>query len=277
MKVGFDIKHHVTDEEVQKIDAFLRESNSITTIEVYFGEDVEEHDFERLYGIVHRLAKAHQLEVTVHLIPYDLATSSKTLQKALLDEFRRACEFGAHLGTKILVAHGGTLGECSCFEMKPEKLHALKLSKQDCLANMYERMCAIAKEYNMIIVFENLFNGCLVTRNADDLLMIKSKVKADNLKFVYDTGHGHLQGYSCGDEIRKLGKHLAHVHLHDNNGKKDEHLPLGAGTIDWEDTLSALKEVDYQGTYLFELGYTTLDNVAKSYQYLKEMMNKVNK
>lgn len=33
---------------------------------------------------------------------------------------------------------------------------------------------------------------------------------------------------------------LRHVHLHDNHGALDEHLPLGAGTIDFAPILAAL-------------------------------------
>jgi sugar phosphate isomerase/epimerase len=34
---------------------------------------------------------------------------------------------------------------------------------------------------------------------------------------------------------------LASVHLHDNHGEKDEHLPSYAGTIDWPAAIKLLK------------------------------------
>jgi sugar phosphate isomerase/epimerase len=31
-----------------------------------------------------------------------------------------------------------------------------------------------------------------------------------------------------------------HVHIHDNKGRRDEHLPLGEGTIAWVDVMGEL-------------------------------------
>jgi len=34
------------------------------------------------------------------------------------------------------------------------------------------------------------------------------------------------------------------VHLHDNHGKKDEHLHAGQGTVDWKKVCHALQHLD---------------------------------
>ena len=49
-----------------------------------------------------------------------------------------------------------------------------------------------------------------------------------------DTGHAHLTSKLTLERwIRLLGRHLAHMHIHDNCGKDDAHLPPGCGRIDF--------------------------------------------
>ena len=57
---------------------------------------------------------------------------------------------------------------------------------------------------------------------------------------------------SVGDVIRKLGSLVEVLHIHDNNGIKDQHKIVGTGIIDWKDTLSALEEIGYSGYYNLE-------------------------
>ncbi len=58
-----------------------------------------------------------------------------------------------------------------------------------------------------------------------------------NLGLCLDVGHVNV--LSAGKRktelafFRRHWQHIAHVHLHDNHGKQDEHLALGDGTIDF--------------------------------------------
>ena len=50
-----------------------------------------------------------------------------------------------------------------------------------------------------------------------------------------------------------LKRSVHHVHLHDNDGRSDLHLPPGAGTIDWAAVVLALKDAGYDGTITLEV------------------------
>lgn len=69
-----------------------------------------------------------------------------------------------------------------------------------------------------------------------------------------DTGHAHL-GKDLGPAraLRMAGHRLITTHLHDNHTERDEHMPPGDGTIEWEDVAAALKEIRYQGCIMLEL------------------------
>ena len=70
-----------------------------------------------------------------------------------------------------------------------------------------------------------------------------------------DVGHANLGpgGNKTREMLGHFGDHLIHVHLSDNFGKEDLHLPIGAGNIDWRDSLDALKHLPYDDTITLEV------------------------
>jgi sugar phosphate isomerase/epimerase len=71
------------------------------------------------------------------------------------------------------------------------------------------------------------------------------ETRLTGLRFNFDIGHAHL---SDGPAEERLEKSFApmrdlavSVHLHDNHGEKDEHLPPYDGTIDWGAAIPLLK------------------------------------
>ena len=53
--------------------------------------------------------------------------------------------------------------------------------------------------------------------------------------------------------LERYGNRLRHVHLHDNRGTGDDHLPLGAGTLDLTGCIRALKASGYDDTITLEV------------------------
>ena len=86
--------------------------------------------------------------------------------------------------------------------------------------------------------------------------MINSSFKA----FCMDTGHTNeivrFGAPTVPETIRILGKDIKVLHLHDNEGYYDSHLPpliSGKNNINWEETFDALDEIGYSGVYNYEL------------------------
>ena len=67
-----------------------------------------------------------------------------------------------------------------------------------------------------------------------------------------DVGHANLTGDAM-EAIETCSGHIVTTHLHDNRGKRDEHLVPGEGAIDWEGVLMAFQKVGYEGAWIFEL------------------------
>ena len=52
--------------------------------------------------------------------------------------------------------------------------------------------------------------------------------------------------------MRKMGSLLKCTHIHDNNGKSDQHLMPFYGTIDWKAYIDVMREIGYDGTVCME-------------------------
>jgi sugar phosphate isomerase/epimerase len=68
----------------------------------------------------------------------------------------------------------------------------------------------------------------------------------------FDTGHVAL-GHHWDRFIELAGDRLVHVHVNDNRGRFDDHLPPGEGTIDWCHIRETLEQVGFDGWIVLEL------------------------
>ncbi len=100
---------------------------------------------------------------------------------------------------------------------------------------------------------DNLIKGCDGLREKYDA--------GEYIAVCVDTGHTNLAvkyegNPSVGDAIRQLGSRVQALHLHDNNGMRDQHKIPMTGDLNWEDIMNALDEVGFDGWYNLENNIT---------------------
>lgn len=72
-------------------------------------------------------------------------------------------------------------------------------------------------------------------------------------RICLDVGHAFVASKNSIDEwLDVLMPWLGHVHVHDNNGNFDSHLPLGKGSINWEKVISRISEEATDATFTVE-------------------------
>ena len=77
--------------------------------------------------------------------------------------------------------------------------------------------------------------------------------RADNICFCLDTGHFNVFSFApLSIWLQELGKYLGHLHLHDNHGKTDEHLPVGCGTFPFAELFETLRVIGARPTVTLE-------------------------
>jgi len=86
-----------------------------------------------------------------------------------------------------------------------------------------------------------------------------------------DTGHCNLHGRAPEQMIRVLGDRLFHLHVHDNHGDWDHHLPPGTGRINWPEIFKALRSVGYDRTMTIEVFSSDREYVLLALRRVREM------
>lgn len=93
------------------------------------------------------------------------------------------------------------------------------------------------------------------------------------LKVHLDIGHAFIENsISCiKDYLLTFKDKLEHIHIHDNHGEEDEHLPLGKGNIDFEQVAKWLKQINYDKTMTFEV-FTSKEDATNSMVKFKKLL-----
>ncbi|MEM1666947.1 MAG: sugar phosphate isomerase/epimerase family protein [Nitrososphaerota archaeon] len=131
-----------------------------------------------------------------------------------------------------------------------------------------------ANEYGMMIMLENTDDKAATLEEL--ICLLDSK----NIKATLDVGHAfsnyHGNNKSLTDFIKMLGSRITHVHLSDNFGAGDLHLPIGVGRICWREVMSELKDLGYDGTITLEVHSPDRDYLLLSRDKVLKILQDLN-
>jgi len=122
--------------------------------------------------------------------------------------------------------------------------------RMKCAQDSLSKIAQTAEKSQSVIAVENLPRTCL-GRDSDD--MIKLTSADEKLRICFDTNH--LLKQDIVDFIHKVGDKIITTHISDYDFIDEKHWLPGEGQIDWQKLLQALKDVNYQGAWLYELGF----------------------
>lgn len=163
--------------------------------------------------------------------------------KGAIDLIVRQIEMLSAMGVRAAVLHGD--------EMEGVDIsHSQKIEKNiEALSRLAER----ARDCGVTVCLENLQR---FFTSVDEILYVIDKVGSDLFGICLDTGHLHLAATSSQREfILKAGKRLKALHIADNDGSRDQHrAPFGGGTVDFAEVVDALRKINYEGMFNYEIG-----------------------
>jgi sugar phosphate isomerase/epimerase len=154
-------------------------------------------------------------------------------------------EVAAELGARKVVLHPGHIGGLGSYVMETALAHA-----NASLAAIIKR----AQALGLCVCLENMFPRCRAYVEPDDFVEIMQRFP--DLKLTLDTGHANIgkkNGHRILEFIEKFGHRIGHLHISDNFGQRDDHIPLGSGTIDFEKVVRAIKHCGYNDTATLEI------------------------
>lgn len=115
------------------------------------------------------------------------------------------------------------------------------------------------------IALENVYE-----REPSVLRKLFERLDSERICFCFDTGHFNVfADTKLQVWLDELGKYLGHLHLHDNYGEKDEHLPVGNGTFPFAGFFEKLREIQASPTITLEAHAE--DNLWESLGNIKKM------
>lgn len=96
--------------------------------------------------------------------------------------------------------------------------------------------------------------------NAEELCTVADAL---GIGVCWDFGHGHISGLKQSDALKHLGDRLKVVHIHDNFGADDVHIPPFIGTNDWRDSMEGLSAIGFEGLLNYEVGSARIPLAAR--------------
>ncbi len=221
--------------------ALFRKSNS-EIIEI-----AKKYDFDMIELLAegpffsNSLENLKNFDVNVHgpTVDLNIASINQGIRKETLNQMKQTIDFAESINAKAITIHPGKIGR------NDEKLR--KIAIELCIESVGE---LIDYSNNVIISVENMPSRfSFLANRIDELEEISSQT---GCMLTIDTGHANTC-VDCADFFDL--KNICYFHLNDNDGVKDQHIPLGEGTLD----LDLLKKVD-EG--ILELN--TFEKVLKS-------------
>ncbi len=102
----------------------------------------------------------------------------------------------------------------------------------------WSQIVPLAEKLDTRIALENVYEADPV-----HLGLLLDALPPGRVGFCFDTGHFNaFAGTSLDAWLDKLGHRLIEIHLHDNQGDLDEHLPVGEGSFPFVKLFSILRE-----------------------------------
>ena len=209
------------------------------TVEEYEAEIMKEVDLMKEAGVV-----LHQVHGPFR---YPIHDETEEIRAERADVMKKSIRLAARLGCKTWVIHPMMpFGEDRIW---PEEVW--RINEEFFRGHLIP--CAV--ENGVTICLENMPMSRHPLSKPDDILKFVRQINDENFKFCLDTGHCSVFGIQPGEIVRRAGDLLRAMHVHDNNGRNDQHLLPYMGVIDWKDYVAALREIGYEGVFSFETSY----------------------
>lgn len=162
--------------------------------------------------------------------PLSICEVEKVRRIEAMDELKRAIDVSEDLPFSRMVLHMGGSRETA----DPKK--------RDAAFSTLEHLVLHAHHAGVTLAVEN------TTSEMGDPAYLRAFVdetRLTGLRFNFDVGHAHLADGPAEERLRKslapMQDLIISMHLHDNHGEKDEHLPPYEGSIDWSVAIPLLK------------------------------------
>jgi sugar phosphate isomerase/epimerase len=243
------VNHRLTGATLQRI-----EQAGVPAVEIFCArQHLDYRDKAQIAELGHWFAdselKLHSLhspmytdEIWGRSGPHAVITITETVKSKrldMVDEIKRALEIAEVIPFRYLIQHIGVGGE------------EFDLRKFDAAFAALEELSLFARQRGVDILLENIPNEL----SSAERLLLFQELTHIGLNYVFDAGHANMNE-GVATAFRLMKPRIRSTHIHDNDGKTDQHLfPFESegGTVDWKQTMELLRGQAGQFPLVLEL------------------------
>jgi sugar phosphate isomerase/epimerase len=181
--------------------------------------------------------------------PFPTAQGQEPYDTVMREKIIRSMEIAAILGAENIVVHPIHYTKyCSDREEQFRRS-----------AEFYRGLLPYCEEFGIRVCTENMWENdkagiirdSLCARPEEFCALVEA-VGNPYLGACLDIGHSALVGQDPATMIRKMGKTITCLHVHDVDYRHDKHTLPFTQDLDWEEITKALGEIGYRGDFTFE-------------------------
>jgi len=216
--------------------------------------------------------------------PYKINLASPSMLEISEKIVRSCIDFCVMAKAQVLVLHSGYISPND------------EISESESLGFLVDsvrRSAEYARDLGVLIGIENgELSPTHLCRRIDSLVEVVKDVDMNNVGITFDFGHAYISaGYYLFDFLKAVEEalpYVVHAHVCDNFGRfnplsphdtnhdlifgyGDLHLPIGWGTIPYEDVFGLVKGT-YDGIYVLELRPRYREHIQHTIAKLRELL-----
>lgn len=193
---------------------------------------IQELDWDEIRNCAASLA-CNNLATTVHapFAGFNPGNPKRRIRSRAHQVCKDSIRLAEILGARRIVFHPGIPYQA------PEKSLVNWLSHA---LDFWPDYISMAADKDIVLCLENIYE-----RSADLFVQLFNEIGCKHFGHCFDVGHWNIfSNQPLAEWFTLVGKHIAHVHLHDNFGETDQHLPIGSGNIDFHLLFEQLDQLD---------------------------------
>ncbi len=220
------------------------EENGVHYVELTGGILKEWTIFQNKSRHIFELARENRVVIRSIHLPYapfdymDPASSDGSLRALFLKEQSELIRIAADGGVQVVVVHPS--GEPYA---EQNRMAHLQFSVES-IGSLH----AVAQSAGVKLAVENLPRSCMC-RDCREIEFFKRNLP--DIHFCYDSNHSLID--SNVEIIRSMSDRIIALHISDYDFINERHLFPGEGLNPWNEIIETLKEVQYSGTWNYEI------------------------
>ena len=227
-------------------------------IEIYFDNDAIDRVGREDAKMLSSLLDNEGIVCTVHAPFMDLSPGGvdHTIRSITKDKLKKSIEMANILHAKGIVCHGG-YNKWFYDGRAQVWLNASLDTWEDVLKEA---------DKDLPVMIENIFE-----EEPSTLIELLGHFEGKGLYFCFDSGHFNLfSKVSVENWVMPLSKKIREMHLHDNRGASDDHMPIGMGTFPFRELKRLISRLD---GILYTTEIHDQNYAAESIKRLKEFLS----